>query len=159
MVVFPRQLFLGYSQIPDQSETEAHEKAIRPNRSLRTNWLATCSLILVLLATTLGFYTGRVVRADSQCQSPQASYTLKGHVSKTFTYNHTFAGAPSPETSRAWESLYPSMCFRVLHVLLPNMVEEGRGFINDPEHRLEAVGVSLFHQLHCLVRILYPTNG
>ena len=28
---------------------------------------------------------------------------------------------------------------------------EGRGFIKDPAGHLEAVGVSVFHQLHCLV--------
>ena len=29
--------------------------------------------------------------------------------------------------------------------------KEGRGFIRDPNNQYEAVGVSMFHQLHCLV--------
>lgn len=36
------------------------------------------------------------------------------------------------------------------------IVAEGRGFIQDPTGSLEAVGVSVFHQLHCLVSLNLP---
>ena len=35
---------------------------------------------------------------------------------------------------------------------------EGRGFLKDPQNRLEVVGVSLFHQLHCLVSTQDPST-
>ncbi|OCL07610.1 hypothetical protein AOQ84DRAFT_408592, partial [Glonium stellatum] len=52
----------------------------------------------------------------------------------SFSYNRTFAEAPSPETDAAWESIFP-----------PH-----GGFFNDKEMAPTGASLAVYHQLHCL---------
>ena len=111
-MITPLRKLLGYSQIVDQSHecgTETHEKTGRSETSLSIRYLLSCSVVLAVIAASLGFYAGRGIRMDAQHQVTPASYTSNQYISKKFTSNVTFGKAPSPETDRAWESLYPGM--------------------------------------------------
>lgn len=52
--------------------------------------------------------------------------------------NDTFAQEPSAITEKAWADLIP----------------KGRGFVKHPKLAKELKSVSVFHEIHCLVRLL-----
>lgn len=58
---------------------------------------------------------------------------------QTFIYDRNFSYPPSPTTDRYWRGLFP----------------EGGGFFNHPTLPSTLSTISVLHQLHCLVMILF----
>ncbi|KAI1357502.1 hypothetical protein F5Y08DRAFT_159559 [Xylaria arbuscula] len=94
--------------------------------------------IRVLLATAISlalglscFYLGRYVE-----RSKVASewFNFPGMVETEFIYQKSFALAPGNESDASWQAIFP----------------EGLGFVQHPEIAPEPMGLSVFHQLHCL---------
>jgi hypothetical protein len=55
---------------------------------------------------------------------------------QNFTYDRTFAEAPSAQSDGAWRELFPTK----------------GGFFKNPKLAPGLSGLAVFHQLHCLVR-------
>ena len=62
-----------------------------------------------------------------------------GTTSQVFRYNRTYGSAPSNLTNAAWAALLP---------------EQG-GFFKHPSIAPERSAFSVFHQLHCLVNLIF----
>lgn len=107
-----RNLTHTHSFIKDEQE---HEEDVIENLTIvriGTYRLAFCAFMLAATAGSLGFWAGQ--RTFFQCQLSKATTAEKQnefHSDKyslrTFDYNQTFAQAPSPESDKAWESLFP----------------------------------------------------
>ena len=103
---------LGYYRVFSQNQTslaEAEEKTRPPAKVLAIRYPVTYSVILAVLAASIGFYAGQITRIDTQLHSTQTLHMPNAHIPKTFTSNVTFGKAPSPKTDSAWKSLYPGM--------------------------------------------------
>lgn len=122
---------------------------------------AAFSLLLAAMIGALGFWLGR--NTFQPLERPAQDWLTEKTINfqsdetffRTFMYNGTFASAPSEETDPAWDSLFPGRLLAVYRLIgghtLSSSNADGKGFIKDPAGHLEAVGVSVFHQLHCLV--------
>ena len=60
-------------------------------------------------------------------------------ITKEFTYNRSFAEAPTPENDALWESIFP-----------PH-----GGFFHDKTVTKYGASLAAYHQLHCLVSLPY----
>ena len=87
-------------------------------------------------------------------------------VERVFTFNEVYGQEPSGMSNAAWDSMIPSMPLLQRPCSGANGVKEGRGFVKlppdvDPGPNKSENGtycVSVYHQLHCLVR-LFPSIG
>ena len=108
-------------------------------------------IILILNAAVFavgGFLLGRIDVTDgrspviscrymstrSRCRDLLTRNTVDT-AQKSFVYNRTFAEAPSNETDRAWEDIFP-----------PH-----GGFFHNPSIAPEGASLAVYHQLHCVV--------
>ena len=58
-----------------------------------------------------------------------------GDISRPLIYNQTFTLAPSPDTDKAWDDIFPT----------------GKGFVKHPSIAPQLSGLAVFHQIHCVV--------
>ncbi|KAL8785420.1 MAG: hypothetical protein Q9195_008655 [Heterodermia aff. obscurata] len=131
----------------EECETPSPEKTVTDIVEIRYR-IGVCALVLAGLVGALALwlvqYTFQYQKFSSEnwTLEQMLGFHSNKQTLRTFAYNRTFASAPSKETDEAWNALFPT---------------EGMGFIADQRGQLEAVGVSIFHQLHCLnlLRHLY----
>ncbi|KAH3907921.1 hypothetical protein HBI56_151710 [Parastagonospora nodorum] len=85
---------------------------------------------LTLISLGLGYF----IRGDSGHLSHREIFEPFGNTRKTFQPNPVFMHYPSNASEATWESLSLS----------------NGGFIKNPSNESAALGVSFYHQLHCL---------
>lgn len=116
MTFFLRKLRHRYTHVDNREES--YEPAIiptyNPGPAIIEYRLIACILILGAAVGALALLAGQYI-LQFECQSPRDIRAEKGnefHSIKwtllTFDYNQTFTHAPSVETNRAWDSLFPS---------------------------------------------------
>ncbi|KAI9729791.1 MAG: hypothetical protein M1818_008405 [Claussenomyces sp. TS43310] len=119
---------MRYSALPQDGETtRSNSAARRPSSRVILFW----GLAIALAAAAGGFSLGIHHQTTTGSLGP---VKLSDDVQRDFTYNRTFAEAPSAHSDGAWEELFPTQ----------------GGFFTHPTRGSERWGLALFHQLHCL---------
>ncbi|KAL3417244.1 hypothetical protein PVAG01_11244 [Phlyctema vagabunda] len=119
------------------NDEESGKQTSRSPENLTSRLMRSFILLLVLSGVGgLGFFVGR--RSAPMHQEKEDDFRL-GTISQILEYNATFAES-SNASNVAWKALIP----------------HHGGFFNHPTLAPQRSVFSVFHQLHCLVRLPFP---
>ncbi|MCJ1409837.1 hypothetical protein MMC19_003920 [Ptychographa xylographoides] len=126
-----------YSLLQDKQEDSSSDLALpEPTQRQKPRLKLVAGLTLLVLAlsfgtASLGFYAG-----SQATLSKHKSNIELDTVPQTFVFNRTFADPPSQATEEAWNEMFP----------------QHGGYFSHPTIAPERSTLSVFHQLHCVVR-------
>ncbi|KAI0197961.1 hypothetical protein F4808DRAFT_437230 [Astrocystis sublimbata] len=118
-----------YTQLVDNEEPVPGHLEISCEYTGLKRALAVFLLLLIFLVGALAGYSTSQMQHRSTCVG-----TTVRVATGSFIYNQSFAEAPSAETNKLWESIFP-----------PH-----GGFFHDPVIAPYGASLAVYHQLHCV---------
>lgn len=127
------------STLPDEIDKLIAEQGRRRTRRKHAFCYAFVCLVSLLTGSIL---SQLFFRLEVEIDGYPAPFGHTAHLLKDVVWhrNETFQAPPSPESEKAWMALMP----------------KGRGSVRYPKDSPVEKGITVFHGIHCLVRIPSP---